>query len=57
MTGLESTGSMSREQARAIAASVAQEARETFPEYFTGKTDWEILNEIVATVRRAGVKV
>jgi len=37
-----------------LAAEAAQEARETFPEFFTGKTDQEIINEIAATVRRAG---
>ena len=36
----------------ALAAITVQEARETFPERFIGKTDQEIINEIAAVVRR-----
>lgn len=32
---------------------VCTEARETFPEYFTGKTDREIVHEITEVLQRA----
>ena len=32
---------------------VCAEARETFPERFTGKTDWEVVAEIASVVKRA----
>ena len=32
---------------------VCAEARETFPERFTGKTDWEVIVEIATVVKRA----
>ena len=36
-----------------LAAIAAQEARETFPERFTGRTDQEIINEIASVVQQA----
>lgn len=35
-------------------APVIKEARENFPERFTGMTDQEVINDIAATVRRHG---
>lgn len=37
-----------------LAALAAQEARATFPERFSGKTDQEVINEIADVVRRSG---
>ncbi len=37
----------------ALAAIAAQEAREAFPERFTGRTDQEIINEIASVVQQA----
>lgn len=36
-----------------LVAQVCSEARETFPERFTGKTDREIVKEIAVVVQRA----
>lgn len=41
-----------RSQQAELAAQVAQEARETFPELFTGKTDQEIINKIAEVERK-----
>lgn len=38
----------------ALLHEVATEARETFPEYFTGKADKEIISEIARSVRKSG---
>lgn len=38
-------------------APVIKEAREKFPERFTGMTDQEVINDIAATVRRYGMEV
>ena len=35
-----------------LAVIAAQEARETFPERFTGRTDQEIINEIASVVQQ-----
>lgn len=35
-----------------LASAVAQDARETFPEYFAGKSDQEVINEIAETVKK-----
>ena len=36
-----------------LAVIAAQEARETFPERLTGRTDQEIINEIASVVQQA----
>ena len=38
-------------------APVIREARSTFPERFAGKTDQQVINEIVAVVRGAEGKI
>jgi len=45
------------EEQRRMAVGAAREARATFPEDFGGKSDQEIINEIAAVARRAGVTV
>jgi len=36
---------------------VGAEARETFPKRFAGRSDQEVINEVAAVARRAGVTV
>lgn len=45
---------MTPERAMILARAAARSARELFPEWFAGKTDQEIINEIAACVHRAG---
>lgn len=40
------------QQPVALASAVAQDARETFPEYFAGKSDQEVINEIAEAVKK-----
>lgn len=40
----------------ALVADVIREAREVFPEYFTGASDAEVLETILGTIRRAGLE-
>lgn len=35
-----------------LVSAVAQDARETFPEYFAGKSDQEVINEIAEAVKK-----
>lgn len=48
---------MNPKQAAILAYAAARSARVLFPEWFSGKTDQEIINEIAAAVQRAGEKV
>ncbi len=41
------------QQTKEILVNVCQEARKTFPEDFMGKTDREVIQEIVESIRRA----
>lgn len=48
---------MDSKQAAILAYAAARSARVLFPEWFSEKTDQEIINEIAAAVQRAGEKV
>ncbi len=48
---------MNPERAATLAYAAARSARALFPEYFSEKSDQEIINEIAAAVQRAGEKV
>ena len=48
---------MDSKQAAILAYAAARSARALFPEWFSEKTDQEIINEIAAAVQRAGEKV
>lgn len=48
---------MNPNQAAILAYAAARSARVLFPEWFSGKTDQEIITEIAAAVQRDGEKV
>lgn len=40
------------QETMALASAVVQDARERFPEYFTGKSNQEVINEIAEAVKK-----
>jgi len=46
-----------KQQLNELLKQVGAEAREAFPERFAGRSDQEVINEVAAVVRRAGVTV